>query len=437
MNLIKTTYNILAPIGLTLYSPALLARLASERAYRRAFTERFGYIPSAPRPAEDRASWIHAVSIGEARAAEALRSELSARDKSRLALSCSTTSGRALIESTSSPGTSVFYLPFDLRPFLRRAIKRINPSRLILIDTELWPNLIWSAAEFGAKVIIANGRISDRSYGRYLRLRSVFEVVLRDVDLILAQSDEDAGRFIEIGAPPERVVALGSLKFDAPIRALDEQWITEKKRALKISDSMKTIIIGSAREGEESLIAGAIQAFESARAAGIETRIIVAPRRIENVDWIEKVAAKFRFRIERVSRVGNSDVGAALSDRDDDETIMVFDLFGQLRDLYALADIAVIGGSIIAHGGQNPLEPAAHGAPILFGEHMSNFKSVARALIEADAAIEVDSTESVAREIGRLLADPARRARMGAAAKNLVDSNRGVAAESAGRILAL
>lgn len=420
----RPLYNAAAYIAAGVMSPYVAWRAFANPEYRDGMAQKLGY--SIPRHA-DRTIWIHAVSVGEALAAEGLVREIRKRAPGRkIVLSVTTPTGRDVAGKKMSDVAEIVYFPFDLRGAARRAVSAINPAVFVMVDTEIWPNVIWASEAAGARVAMVNGRISDRSYPRYRKMKWFFREVLENVDLFLMQGEADAERITDMGAPESRVSAAGNMKFDGLGVNVSERDREDMRRSLGLGMDEKVIFLGSVHEGEEAAIRAALAVMSGA--PGV--RLVIAPRRIGDIGWIERALEGSGTRAVRKTAMPDSPPM-------DPSVTPVIDTFGELARLYAVADVVFVGGSMIPHGGQNPLEPAAHGVAVVFGPSMSNFRDASSALIQAGAAWMVPDEKELARLMTELVSDDKKRARAGEAGREVVRKNRGVTARIAEKILEL
>ncbi len=360
--------------------------------------------------------WIQAVSAGEARLALKLGAMLEKRG-SAVFFTATTAAGLELLRKE---GRAPCAFPADLPFAARRAFRRVRPCALVLVETELWPGFIREAAMRDVPVVIANARISDRSLQRTLALRGVFGGNLKDV-FVAAQSEEQAERFRSLGVSSGRVTVAGNMKYDLePPAAFLSQ--VEALKARLGEPGSPLWVAGSVREGEEALVLKA-HALLLGDVAG--AKLILAPRHLGRV----------RVSIEEASRLGLR--AARRTDKPGSAwDVIVLDTMGELWAAYSLGHVAFAGGSLVPCGGQNPLEPAFLGKPVLFGPSMENFKEPAALLLAAGGASQVDSPEKLAAELSRLLADSKAREAMGLAARGVIAARRGATVETAGLILA-
>ncbi len=412
-------YNAL----LLLLSPALLAYLLFRLWLRgsdlRAVRQRFGFPPQLPDVAEGRL-WLHAVSVGEVGvAAHLVPAILKKKPKLKIVLSTVTQTGRE--EAEKIPGLERrIYFPLDFSLVVRWALRRIQPSMIALIETEIWPNLVSEAARKNIPVSIVNGRLSARSYSGYRRFQFFFSPVLRRLRGVLARGVDDAERFLNLGAVCVQVS--GNVKFDAPPPVRESS-----SASYGLSTCRDVIVAGSTHPGEESLIG---EVVSSIRRNMPEVGLLLAPRHLARIDQAEETLRTLGVSPVRWSRVKNAD---------EDHRVVILDVMGELADAYACATVAIIGGSFIPHGGQNPIEAARWAVPCLYGPHMENFAEVAREMVERGGAIQVSDRRALEAAIVKWLHDPVSRKRAGEAARRVVRDNRGAAdrtAEYIARILA-
>ncbi|VAX16714.1 3-deoxy-D-manno-octulosonic acid transferase [hydrothermal vent metagenome] len=416
-------YNLVLTIGVIVLSPVIAWRMITRKSARAGVWQKLGAYPK--KPCAGRTIWIHAVSVGETLAVERLIRELARRGRgSELVLSVTTATGHAVAMEKLSDVASILYFPYDFIFSAQRAVRAINPALFVAVETEIWPNVFRVVKESGGRVALVNGRISDRSYPRYLRLKSLFRPVLQYVDMFLMQGDVDAERVIEMGAEPEKVEKTGTLKYDNVVKGATRAERENMRKSLGIGLDEKVIFLGNIHEGEEAAIRGAMRAGEK----GGRCRIVVAPRRIENIEWIENAARACGLKPVRKTTLRKNGVLP-------ENAIPVIDTFGDLAMLYAIADVAFVGGSLIGHGGQNPLEPAAHAIAPLFGTFMSNFRDVSKELLNEGGAFEVAGEDDICELICDLLASGDKRLEAGRRALDVIERNRGVTIRVADRLL--
>ena len=416
-------YSTAISLFLLGWAPSVLTQMVLRGKYRRDIAERFGGVAPWEGPATP--VWLHAVSVGEATAAAPLaRLLVSRHPEVPLIASTTTETGRAVAEQRIAAARFVFF-PLDFRWAAARALTRLRPRLVLLTETELWPNFLAACAAQRIPVVLINGRISPRSFPRYRLVRRWFGRVLQDVRLFCMQSAADADRILALGAPAERVTVTGNLKYDLP--ALEQAVDVPAIRAgLGLPPLSRLVIAGSIHRGEDGPV---IEAFRSAAATRRDLCLLVAPRHPERLEEVERLVAKAGVPCVRRSRLPAESARAG--------GVILLDTMGELARLYAAASVVFVGGSLIPHGGQNILEPAAYGRPILHGPHMGNFAEMRDRFREADAALQVADGPALAEGLQVLLDDAARAERMGQAGRAIVEAQRGATRRTADLVGAL
>ena len=404
-------YNLV----LLLVSPVLLVyflvRLWLRGFDLRAVRERFGFPPGLP-DAEGGRLWLHAVSVGEVGVAAILIPVLlKKKPELKIVLSTVTRTGRK--EAGKISGVEqLIYLPLDFPVIVRSALKRIRPSMIALIETEIWPNLVAEAARRNIPVSIVNGRLSERSYRRYKRFRFFFSSVLKRFRDVLVRGEGDAGRFSDLGAPSVRVS--GNVKFDAPAPLQEPP-----HGAYGLGACRHVIVAGSTHPGEEKLI-GEVLSSVYRKTPGVG--LLVAPRHLERVAQVEVDLQNAGISPVRWSQ---------MKDTGGDHQAVILDVMGELADAYGWATMAIIGGSFIPHGGQNPIEAARWAVPCLCGPHMENFAEVTREMVKQGGAIQLSGRENLETAVMKWLDDTQSRNRAGEAARRVVQNNQGACERTA------
>jgi 3-deoxy-D-manno-octulosonic-acid transferase len=350
--------------------------------------------------------WLHAVSVGEVMASVPfLRALKEKHPELRVMVSTITDTGQQVArERLKTLAERVIYMPFDLPVFLNRAIRTHRPSILAVMETEIWPGAFRSMKSHGIPVLMLNGRISEKSFRGYRKIRPFMKRVLRNVDLVCVQDETYAHRVKDLGADNYKVAITGSFKFDINVKHDEIAWA----RALR----GPVLIAGSTHRGEEGLI---VDAFKKVGAEVPEAGLIVAPRHPERFDEVEELVRTAALPcLRRTELTGRETLKGA---------VVLLDTVGELSSLYRVADVAVMGGSFIDHGGQNPLEPAAFGVPVVCGPSMQNFPFVDE-LYREGAAVETDE-HRLSEIILSLLGSPEKREEMGRKAREIVERNRG------------
>jgi 3-deoxy-D-manno-octulosonic-acid transferase len=412
------TYSLLTLVVFIAVSPYFVYQAIRYKKYVGSLRERLGYLPISFNVDGEESIWIHAVSVGEALTARALATDLKARyPRLRLFLSTTTITGQQVARRSLQHVDAVFYFPFDWAFIVRRTLSLVKPRVFIMMETEIWPNLLRVCRKRGVRTVVINGRISSRSYPRYRLIRPFFRRVLADVDRFCMQSEESARRLIDLGADPSRVSVTGSLKFDSlelPTSASHGKPRERVLRFFRISPHRTVIVAGSTFRGEEAAV---LRAFARVKSTLPGALAVLAPRQPERFGEVERLARDAGFVTAR-----RSDLPIDAEPRAD---VVVLDSIGELAQLYQVATAVFVGGSLVDQGGHNILEPAIFGKPVVFGPNMQNFKEIADTFLANDAAVQVQSNRELEEALLLLVTDPVRRARLGAAARALVEANRG------------
>jgi 3-deoxy-D-manno-octulosonic-acid transferase len=391
MPLIIYTFALLLVLAFGL--PYWLLMMATNGKYREGLTERLGRVPGRLREGDRRKTiWVHAVSVGEVLAASRLVNELSAcAPQYRVLLSTTTQTGQRLARERTGPNHT-FYFPLDFPWIVRRYLRTLDPVLLVLVETEFWPNLLTACRRSSIPVAVVNGRISDRSLPRYLRLRGIWKQILAGVSIMMAQSEEDAKRLKAIGGPAGRVSFAGNLKFD--VRSAEPAPITTMLRE-KLAPGTRVLVCGSTLDGEEEIL---LEAFQQLLKTFPDCVMILAPRHPER---FARVAGLLKNRKERFVRRSNWMKRPA---KIKPGTVILLDSIGELASVYALASVAFVGGSLVPGGGHNPLEPAQFAVPVVMGTHYANFRAIIDTLLQAEA-LKLATKETLVPMLENLLTD--------------------------------
>ena len=412
-------YNLLFPIAFLFLLPKFLKRMLRRGGYRRHFEQRFGTYGrgTLAHLTEGRRIWIHAVSVGELfvalRFIEEYRKE---HPGSLFVVSTNTSTGHALAEQKLDSRDVLIYFPLDLPVVMNRVFNVLKPLRLILVECEFWPNLVRQAHKRGIPVSLINGRISDSSFKGYMLLRPFTRRLLAMINPVCMQGRQDAERIIAMGAWPETVKMLGTAKYDLPPPAVDAD---NKARAVLgeifVPENALILVAGSTWPGEEEVLC---KIYKNLRQKYPELFLVLAPRHAERRETVVKT-----LEVQNLSYALRSCSPGDLARRPD---VLVVDTTGELMSFYAAADVVFVGKSLCEHGGQNPIEPALFGKAIVVGPNMENFPSVMDDFISTKALRQVRDSQELEKAIGELLDDSSARAQLGDAARNVVETNRGV-----------
>ncbi len=410
---------MLYDLGFFIFSLIYLPVLIFKGKLHRDFPERFAIFDNRKKRAlvsgKDRI-WIQAVSIGEVALCKSLIPLLKKRFANHdIVISTITKAGNDLAKKIFCKDAIIIYFPLDFSFIVKRAVKIIQPKLYIMIETEIWPNLLMELSSILVPSILINGRISDRSIGRYRLAKPFLKNILDKINIFCMQDAIDAERMIELGAPADRVQVTGNMKFDTEI-APDIKGPAAVRESLGLREDDKLLVAGSTHSGEEEII---IEAFKELSSEFPKLKLLIAPRHINRVEDVETVIKKFDLEYARVSRLNEPRYPIP------DTRILLLDTIGHLNEAYSVATLVFIGGSLIRHGGHNPIEPAVLEGAILFGPHMFNFKYIAKVFLNNNAAIEVSDKKDFIEKCKELLKDEDKRSMLGRNAKRVVSENRG------------
>ena len=414
-------YNLL----LFFLSPLLLAyylfRLATGKEDTGRWRERFGYFPRLTGTRVQKSFWVHAVSVGEVMAAKPILRELRQRYPEAFLLLTTTTRGGREVAQGVAEASAVAYFPLDFPWAVSRALRAIQPNAVLLMEWEIWPNFLAAAKKQGAKVMVLNGRISDKGLRRGLKAQALMKSGLGRVDLFAMQSGEDVRRAGLVGAPLERVQVFGNTKFDESATMLSAEERIKLRDELGIPQDAPVWICGSTRDGKEGIPDEELLVAEAAkrvreRFSGLV--LIVAPRHLERVEAVKAHLPGASQRTQAPPLLG---AGGAKT--------LILDTFGELGRVYAIADIVFIGGSLAPWGGQSVFQPLAQGVPALFGPNMNNQRDIAALAIAEGVAEQVMDVAGLASAVSRWLAlSEQEKAENAAKARALIERNQGVSA---------
>ncbi len=431
-------YTFLYLSFLLVMLPVALYRAWRYNKYLPGLTQRLGYLPDSLRSTGDPTIWIHACSVGETLSAQALAQALHDRfPETRFVFSTITRTGQeiARVRFAGYGEGRVCYFPLDLPRILRHFFDWIQPTLLITIDTEIWPNFLHLARRRKIPVVMVNGRISDESFPKYRLVRRWMRRVLDHYTLLLMKSEEDAERIRVLGAPTNRVEVGRNIKYDKDLveRKLSESQAERLQTALDLTPEADDLIVaGSTHEGEERILLQVLKIIR--REPGLEgTRLLIVPRHPERFDKVAKLARREGFRVRR-----RSDDSARGRPAD----VLILDTLGELATAYRFATVAFVGGSLIPHGGQSIMEPALYAKPIVVGPSMRSFPSVAEDFLAAGGLVQISAEssdkEAQRRQLSevfiRLLRDRSKRRELGLAARSVLESSQGAVRFTVDRI---
>ncbi len=397
-------YDLLFLIICTIYLPVYLFK----RKFHSGFNARLGKLPKdldLGRPI-----WVHAVSVGEAMSIRELVAELRQEfPVLRFVISTVTPTGNNIAKSFARAQDFVTFLPFDLSLIVNKVIRRIKPKIFIIVETEIWPNLIRCLFQNKIPIIVVNCRISDSSLGGYKAFKFIFKPLLNKINLFCCQSKLDALRLEMIGADKERIRVTGNMKFDLKVATA-----SFNDSALKLDDNEELLVAGSTHPGEEEII---LRIYKELRKTYPKLRLLIAPRRPERAKEVAMMVRQCGFDSQFISGMNDQKVQSPI--------VFVLDTIGKLVSFYAIADIVFMGGTMIRKGGHNIIEPAALGKPVIFGPHMFNFRGIASQFVESNCACLVHNERELEEKLKFFLENPESAAELGRRAQALVISNRG------------
>ncbi len=405
--------------------PYWLFQMARHGKYRKGLAERMGRLPSRLQLPKEREPviWVHAVSVGEVLAVAGLVEELRRRfPHDRIFISTTTDTGQMLARKRFGE-ENVFYFPMDFAFAIRPYLRALRPQLVVVAETEFWPNFLRLAHASGARIAVVNARISDRSLPNYRRCRGLIRRLLDNVDLFLAQTPEDAFRLREIGASPERVHVAGNLKFDIPAPA-PPAIVASLRNSIAASSAGPVLVCGSTVEDEEPLL---LKAFENLLVQHPRAVMILAPRHPERFPAVAALLEQMSIRFWRRSLWNGEPLTGG---------VLLLDTIGELGALYAVADVAFVGGSLVARGGHNILEPARHGVATVVGNYTENFRDIV-SLFESRNAVRIVGPAELPLVLLELLADDAERIALGQRAAETMRSQIGATARTADELQAL
>ncbi len=418
-------YSLLYTIAFIFLLPIFL--LQSDK-YISGFKQRLGFLPDLAE-SDKETVWIHCVSVGETNAAKPLVEEILANfPRCRIVVSNTTKTGHELAKKLfSEQAELVFYFPFDWKNTVRRSLRRIKPHIVLLMETEIWFNFVREANKSGAKIALVNGRISEKSFKRYTFIKNFMAWVLHYVDLALVQHQIDARRLSDLGMRRTKIKIIGSLKFDQTVDQRESIVTEQLRERFAVSDDAPLIVAASTHSPEERWLLSAFKQIYK-NSEGKLPRLLIAPRHPERFEEVKKQIRETGFDWATRSETPSA--------RDKVAEIILMDSIGELRAVFPLAEIVFVGGSLIKHGGQNILEPALAGKPIVTGFYTMNFEAIVKEFIERDAVIqlpkldETHTVEKLADVFSELLKDEKRREKLAENAATVMRVSRGATART-------
>ena len=409
--------------ALVLGAPYFIYKMATTGKYREGLRQRLGFVPGR----EGRECiWVHGVSVGEVLAARTIVAGLErAFPDIDIVVSTTTKTGQEVARRTY-PGRKVFYFPLDFSGAVARTFRRIRPRIVVLMEMETWPNFLACAGRLSVPVVVANGRITERSFRRHMRLGRLSREFLRGVKLFLVQTKSYADRLAALGVARGEIRVTGNVKFDTLSTDLDAGRAARLREEMGVGRDEVLIIGGSTHGGEEEAL---LDAYARLREAAKGMRLLLVPRHDTRFNEVAQLIASRGYRVLRRSRAGKDEPPSG-------DEVLLGDTMGELEGLYEAADVAFVGGSLIPHGGQNIAEPAAKGKPVIFGPSVENFPDASKLLLDAGAAVQIRGRDELAGAIAAYAGTDAGAA-AGRAGKNAVALAKGATARTVGEIACL
>jgi 3-deoxy-D-manno-octulosonic-acid transferase len=411
-------YNLLLFSISLLLVPFLLFAILSAQKYRSGFLQKLGFISSSilQKLSGERPVWIHAVSVGEVMATIPLVQEIKRKyPNQKIVISTVTVTGNYTATLRAKEADAVVYFPFDYPFIVKRAIKKINPKLFITLETELWPNFLRRLKRNGISSVVISGRISNRSYRKYRGARFFFSKVLANIDAFYMQTDLDAQRVIDIGAPHDRVITVGNLKFDQCVPTVTSEEKAQLYRAFHLDAGQRIFIAGSTHRGEEESV---LEIFKTLKKRYADLILILAPRHPERFNEADNLISRHKLKSIKRTQL-KQQKGPQHHD------VILLDTIGELSKLYSIGTIIFVGGSLVPIGGHNILEPVAYKKAVIFGPHMDNFLEIARVLKDTGGGLQVATKKEFLFQAQKLLHDDTLRDALGEKAFESIAHNQG------------
>jgi 3-deoxy-D-manno-octulosonic-acid transferase len=419
--MIRFIYNLLWPIGLLLFLPRYLVKMFRRGGYREKFGQRFGIYDRhlCARLYWKKPIWLHAVSVGEVTIALKLSRQIRAlKPDQHFVLTTTTTTGFAFANKNAPDWIDVMYSPLDFWPIMRRAFESIRPTTIVLVEAEIWPNMVAEADARKIPIALVNARLSPRSERRFRTFRPFVAPTFRLLDRVCVQNAEDIAKWKAFGVDESKLTHVGSIKYDPEDVRVNPKVACETLAGFGLE--MRTVIFGGSTHAGEEKILGEV--FRALRRDFVDLLLIVAPRHTERTAEVQRELTEMDFQVALRSQPPAIDPFL---------NCLLIDTTGELRDWYGVATLVFIGKSLLARGGQNPAEAILAGKPVIFGPHMENFAALANSLLAQGAAIQADSPTELRRTMAHLLANPDEREKMVENARRVLETHHGATARAA------
>jgi 3-deoxy-D-manno-octulosonic-acid transferase len=400
--------------------PVILPLVLTSKKRRKTVLQRLGFNEFAHQAIKNSHSvpdhqpvWIHALSVGETLASvELVKTLRKSMPHRRIYFSVSTATGFDEAQKHLANETDViFFYPYDILFVVRKILRQVSPCLFILVETDIWPTFLLELKKMNIPAILVNARLSSSSFIGYKRLSWIMKPVLNSFSRICVQSVEQGNRFIQIGVNPDKICITGNIKFDKETDHISVKNVVSIRKSLAVSETKKIFLAGSTHPGEESIL---LEAFVRLKSTFSDLLLIIVPRNPDRADEICRLASISGLVVKKMSRK-----------KSDTPDVVVVDSMGILSKLYAIADVAFVGGSLAAFGGHNPLEPAAFEKPIIFGPDMNDFPEISKMLLDAGGAIVVDHSEHIYQSVSELLNDPIKAREIGKKSFDIFQANQG------------
>jgi 3-deoxy-D-manno-octulosonic-acid transferase len=421
-------YNTLLHLATGLGFPFILYKLATTPKYRINLKQRLGFLPSEMHNSWENSEWIwlHAVSVGEVIAAlPIVKGIKEIHPQIKVLLSTVTVTGYHTALEKAPWADRVIFFPFDYPWAVKRVINLVKPKLFLTMETELWPNFFHYLAAKNIPSAIINGRLSPQSYKGYYKIRFFMKKVLQEIGFFSMQTEVDAQRICELGAPREKVKVLGNVKFDqaTSLATISPEEVNSLRQSLGLGEDDRVIIAGSTHAGEEEII---IEVFKRLKNQFSPLFLIIAPRHIERTDEIEELIKREGLHSIRRSKL----LAGSIRPQRAQYPVIILDTLGELGAIYALATLVFVGGSLVPTGGQNLLEPAVHKKPVFFGPSIYNFEEIGRILKDSGAGIQIADGKQLTQEMQKLLQEPEKLRELGEKAQRVVFTHQGAVARN-------
>jgi len=419
--------DLLYLLAAAVISPAVVYRIIRQKRYHTGWGQRLGKI-SRKNP-QKKCIWLHAVSVGEVNAAKTIVKELENRFPDfEIVISTITDTGFARATAVFGQRLQVFYFPLDFSWIVTRAFRNIHPSLCLLMELEVWPNFVQTARLLNVPVVVVNGRISDKSFAAYKKISGIAKKIFRNVTLILAQTDQYAQRFAEVGCPSERVIVTGSLKYDTA-EVTDKAEGADTLAAQLNIENEKLWVAGATGNDEEKIILDVYRKLQQQEQFR-NLRLVIVPRKPERFNEVARLIEQAGFPLIRYSKIKEQ----GSPPKTDSRTVILGDTMGDLRKFYSLAAIIFVGRSLVPMGGSDMAEAAAVGKPTLFGPHTFNFKQTVDALLADDGAVMVKDEQALLEAMQKCLLDSSFAAQIAGSGRAVIKKNQGATARTIDQI---